>query len=54
VPARPAEAIQPAPEPTTAPPPPAAPAGWYPATDSTGTLRWWDGNAWTEHRAQRP
>ena len=22
------------------------PAGWYP--DSEGTMRWWDGNAWTE------
>ena len=22
------------------------PAGWYP--DSTGAMRWWDGNAWTD------
>lgn len=27
----------------------AAPAGWY--ADSAGTLRWWDGTAWTEHVA---
>ena len=25
------------------------PAGWY--DDGTGALRYWDGNAWTEHRA---
>ncbi|MBT2517702.1 DUF2510 domain-containing protein [Streptomyces sp. ISL-90] len=26
-----------------------APAGWY--EDGSGNLRYWDGNAWTEHRA---
>ena len=28
------------------------PAGWYP--DSTGTTRWWDGNAWTDHQPPPP
>jgi uncharacterized membrane protein YhaH (DUF805 family) len=28
------------------PKPVSLPAGWYPSGDS---LRWWDGNAWTEH-----
>lgn len=27
---------------------PPAPPGWYP---ESGSLRWWDGSAWTEHRA---
>jgi hypothetical protein len=26
-----------------------APAGWF--ADQTGTMRWWDGVAWTEHTA---
>jgi hypothetical protein len=26
---------------------PGQPAGWYP--DGTGSVRWWDGSAWTEH-----
>lgn len=30
-------------------PPPSMPAGWYP--DHTGTQRYWDGVAWTEHTA---
>lgn len=29
-----------------------APAGWYP--DSTGTVRWWDGEQWTEHQPPPP
>ena len=28
------------------------PAGWYP--DSTGTVRWWDGDQWTEHQPPPP
>lgn len=29
--------------------PPAA--GWYPDPQQPGQQRYWDGNAWTEHRA---
>lgn len=28
------------------------PAGWYP--DGTGTVRWWDGEQWTEHQPPPP
>lgn len=33
------------------------PAGWYPVDEAPpGTIRYWDGTGWTEHRAapQRP
>lgn len=33
------------------PPPPSMPAGWYPQGDS---LRYWDGNLWTDHFAPIP
>ena len=33
--------------------PPALPAGWYPETPDRRTLRWWDGERWTEHVCQR-
>lgn len=32
---------------------PAPPPGWY-AEPGTGTLRWWDGGRWTEHRHSPP
>ena len=30
------------------------PAGWYPAPNEEGLARWWDGDAWTEHRSPLP
>jgi hypothetical protein len=33
------------------PPPHQVPAGWYPAPEGDGTQGYWDGSAWTEHRA---
>lgn len=29
------------------------PAGWFDDPDSPGVLRWWDGSAWSEHRAPK-
>ena len=29
---------------------PPTPAGWYPDPDDSGSQRYWDGSAWTEHR----
>ena len=26
----------------------AVPPGWYPATDGTGRVMWWDGSQWTD------
>lgn len=28
--------------------------GWYDDPDSPGIVRWWDGAAWSQHRAPRP
>ena len=28
--------------------------GWYPDPQGFGTLRWFDGERWTEHRAPAP
>jgi len=36
----------------TGQPPQQPPAGFYP--DATGTMRWWDGGAWTEHTQASP
>ena len=33
--------------------PPSPPPGWYPDPQGGG-LRWWDGQRWTEHVADRP
>lgn len=30
---------------------PRPPAGWYPDENLADSLRYWDGNSWTEHRA---
>jgi hypothetical protein len=35
--------------PSTTPPPKLPPAGWYPDPEGS-TLRWWDGERWTDHR----
>lgn len=32
----------------------AARAGWYPDTDMPGTVRFWDGKAWTKQVAPAP
>ena len=32
----------------------AAPAGWYPDRRDDARLRWWDGEAWTDHTTERP
>jgi Domain of unknown function (DUF4352)/Protein of unknown function (DUF2510) len=34
--------------------PPPTPAGWFPDPEQAGTLRYWDGAAWTEHRSPAP
>ena len=28
--------------------------GWYPYSDGSGTLRYWDGQQWTQHTAEPP
>jgi hypothetical protein len=43
--AAPAQAPQPAPQPAPQGPPP----GWYADPRGSGSQRWWDGTAWTEH-----
>jgi hypothetical protein len=34
--------------------PPPTPAGWFPDPEQPGTLRYWDGATWTEHRSPAP
>ena len=34
-------------------PPPAIEAGWYPDPDQPQTVRYWDGDAWTDQRAPK-
>src|SRR3954451_23028782 len=34
--------------------PPPTPPGWFPDPDQAGTLRYWDGATWTEHRSPAP
>jgi hypothetical protein len=44
----------PPPPPVGGTPPPGTPAGWLPEpSGAPNTLRYWDGNAWTQHVAQR-
>lgn len=45
-------AIRAPPPPPPAPPMAQAPAGWY--ADGPRSRRYWDGNAWTAHRAEAP
>ncbi len=35
----------------TTPTGPGSPAGWYPDSEQPGMQRYWDGSAWTDHRA---
>jgi hypothetical protein len=51
--ATPPAAPPPPPRPVPPPDPPLPPAGWYP-DGSSGQLRWWDGERWTEHYADAP
>jgi hypothetical protein len=46
--AAPQSAPPPPPKPAPPPEPSLPPAGWYPDA-SSGQLRWWDGQHWTEH-----
>ncbi|MBU6148462.1 MAG: DUF2510 domain-containing protein [Actinomycetales bacterium] len=48
--------VIPEPIPTAQPaaPPAGPPAGWYPDPQILGTLRYWDGRAWTDARAPIP
>ena len=53
-----AVAAEPAPAPAPPSPPPAPatpsiPAGWYPDPAGRFELRYWDGNAWSEHTARQ-
>jgi hypothetical protein len=41
------------PSPPPAPAAPSIPAGWYPDPSGRFELRYWDGNAWSEHTARQ-
>lgn len=45
---------QPKPPPYVPKPQSSTPPGWYPANDMVNTLRYWDGNDWTDQTTMMP